>query len=99
MQEVVFPNEMMLRGGVILVEVGQHADGWGGVGGEEDGDVLLRERRRETFRKFGGCGTIFGMVYDRLRGGKNKKADSLRRRYSRAGLEEVLKGEEGRGGL
>lgn len=65
MQEVVFPNEMMLRGGVKLVEVGQHADGWGGVGGEEDGDVLLRERRRETSRKFGG-GTISGIVYEKV---------------------------------
>jgi hypothetical protein len=37
--------------------------------------------------------TIFGMVYGRLRVERIKKIDSLRRRYSRAGLEEVLKGE------
>ena len=98
MQQAVFPNEMLLRGGVKLVEAGLHAGGSGGVCGEEDGDVLLRERRRETCRKFGGV-TIFGMVYDRLRVEKDKKIDSLRRRYSRAGLEEDLGGEQDEEGL
>ncbi len=58
MLEAVFPHGMM-RDGVKLVEVGEHVDGWGGVRGESD-DVLLRERRRETSRKFGGA-TISGI--------------------------------------
>jgi hypothetical protein len=52
-QEAVFPNEMLLRGGVKLVEVGWRVDDSGGGRGEYD-DVVLRERRRETSRKFGG---------------------------------------------
>ena len=85
----------MLRDGVELVEVEQRVDGSGGICGEDD-DVLVRERRREKSRKFGGA-TIFGMVYDRLRVRKKKKIDGLRRRYSRAGLEEVVRGEEDEG--
>lgn len=62
MQEAVYPNEVLLRGGVRLVGVGQHAGGLGGVcvGGV---DGVLRERRRGTSRKFD-CATISGMVYD-----------------------------------
>ena len=59
MQQVVFLNGMLLRGGVEWVEVGQRADGSGGICAEDD-DVLVRERRRETSRKIGGA-TIFGM--------------------------------------
>jgi hypothetical protein len=44
-------------------------------------------------------GTIFGIECDRLRVEKNTKIDGLRRRYSRAGLEEVLRGEEDEEGL
>ena len=55
MQEAVFPYEMLLRDGVKLVVVGWRVDGSGGVRGECD-DLVLRERRRETFRKFGGWG-------------------------------------------
>ena len=90
MLEAVFPSEMMLRGGVKSVEVEQHVDGLGGA--HADDDMLLRERRRETSRKFGGA-TILGMVNDRV-ARRKKKIDDLRQRYSRAGLEEVLGGEE-----
>ncbi len=91
MLEAVFLSEMVLRGGVKSVEVEQHVDGLGGA--HADDDMLLRERRRETSRKFGGA-TILGMVNDRVARRKKKKIDDLRQRYSRAGLEEVLGGEE-----
>jgi hypothetical protein len=42
---------------------------------------------------FGGV-MISGTVYERLRVEKNKKIDGVRRRYSRAGLEEVPRGEQ-----
>ena len=61
-QEAVLPNEMQLHDGVKWVEVGQHADGSGGVGGEGDDDVLVRESRRETSRKFDGGAMILGIV-------------------------------------
>ena len=61
MREAVFPNEMLLPGGVRLVGAGQHAGGSGGVcvGGV---DGVLRERRRETSRKFDGCDDLRGGV-------------------------------------